>query len=139
MFFNFIGNYFKAIWALGNIAGDSSEFRDMILNCGGIKPLIKILQTTENKNSIKHGTWALSNLCRGKPLPDFEQVKEAIPILASVVIKEDDPEVLTNATWALSHLSDGNDSRIQSVIDTGCVPRLVALLKLSFVICLNYI
>ena len=101
----------------------------MILNCGGIKPLIKILQTTENKNTIKHGTWALSNLCRGKPLPDFEQVKEAIPILASVVIKEEDPEVLTDATWALSYLSDGSDNRIQSVIDTGCVPRLVHLLK----------
>ena len=66
-------------------------------------------------------------------------MKEAIPILASVVIKEDDPEVLSDAAWALSYLSDGSDSRIQSVIDTGCVPRLVALLKLSFVICLNYI
>jgi len=46
-------------------------------------------------------------------------VKEAIPILASVVIKEDDPEVLSDAAWALSYLSDGSDSRIQSIIDTG--------------------
>ena len=66
-------------------------------------------------------------------------MKEAIPILASVVIKEDDPEVLLDAAWALSYLSDGRDSRIQSIIGIGCVPRLVALLKLSFVIFLNYI
>ena len=72
-------------------------------------------------------------------MPDFELVKEAIPMLASIVIKEDDPEVLTNATWALSYLSHGRDSRIQSVIVKGCVPRLVALLKLSFDIFLNYI
>lgn len=101
----------------------------MILNCGGLKPLIKIIQTSENKSTIKHGTWALSNLCRGKPLPDFESVKEAIPVFANVMMKEDDPEVLTDATWALSYLSDGSDSRIQYVINTGCVPRLVALLK----------
>ena len=124
---------------MGNITLDSCEFRDKILNCGGIKPLIKILQITDDKNTIKHGTWALSNLCRGKPLPYFEQVKEAIPILASVAIKEDDPEVLIEATWALSYLSDGRDSRIQSIIGIGCVPRLVALLKLSFDIFLNYI
>lgn len=91
--------------------------------------MIKILQTTDSKNTIKHGTWALSNLCRGKPLPEFEHVKDAIPILSSVVIKEDDPEVLTDATWALSYLSDGSDSRIQMVIDTGVVPKLVTLLK----------
>lgn len=117
---------------MGNIAGDSSEFRDMILNCGGLKPLIHIIENSENKNTIKHGTWAISNLCRGKPLPDFELVKDAIPILARVIMKEDDLEVLTDATWALSYLSDGSDSRIQCVIDTGCVPRLVSLLKYCY-------
>ena len=97
-----------------------------------------ILQTTENKDTIKIGTWAISHLCRGKPLPDFEQVKEAIPILARVVIKEEDQEVLKNAIWALRSLSsaDENDEndrnykiKIQSVIDSGCVQRLVNLLK----------
>lgn len=43
----------------------------MILKANGLDPLIKIITTTNNKNTIKHGTWALSNLCRGRPLPDF--------------------------------------------------------------------
>jgi importin subunit alpha-6/7 len=34
-------------------------------------------------------------------------------------------EVLTDAAWALSYLSDGEETRIQSVIDTGVLPSLL--------------
>jgi importin subunit alpha-1 len=30
----------QAVWALGNIAGDSPECRDYVLNCGVLTPLI---------------------------------------------------------------------------------------------------
>lgn len=76
----------QAIWALGNIAGDCAVYRDLILKFNGLEPLIKIIETTSNKNTVKHGTWALSNLCRGRPLPKFELVKNAIPTLAKVLI-----------------------------------------------------
>ena len=33
----------QAIWAIGNIAGDSHLYRDMILKSGGIDPLINII------------------------------------------------------------------------------------------------
>jgi hypothetical protein len=39
-----------------------------------------------------------------------------------------DEEVLTDACWALSYLSDGTDDKIQSVIKSGVLPRLVELL-----------
>jgi importin subunit alpha-1 len=70
--------------------------------------LVKILENTNKKDTIKHGTWALSNLCRGKPLPPFNKVKDAIPTLCRVVGEEIDSEVLTDACWALSYLSDGD-------------------------------
>ena len=41
----------------------------MILKCDGLKPLVNILLNTQDKKIIKHGSWALSNLCRGRPLP----------------------------------------------------------------------
>lgn len=27
------------------------------------------------ENIVKHGAWALSNLCRGNPLPKYDNVK----------------------------------------------------------------
>ena len=80
----------------------------MILKAGGLRPLIKIIENSSNKNTIRHGTWTLSNLCRGRPLPKFELVKEAIPTLAKVIINSTEAEVLTDAAWALSYLSDGD-------------------------------
>lgn len=61
------------MWALGNIAGDGPQFRDLLLNQGIMKPLLQILDT--NTRQQKNSSWTLSNLCRGKdPLPNSEMV-----------------------------------------------------------------
>jgi len=55
------------------------------------------------------------------------QVKPALPALANL-IHSNDEEVLTDACWALSYLSDGTNDKIQGVIETGVCSRLVELL-----------
>lgn len=62
----------QAVWAIGNIAGDCTQYRDLILRVGGVDPLIQIMENATNKSTIKHCTWSLSNLCRGKPIPEFK-------------------------------------------------------------------
>ena len=47
----------------------------------------------------------MSNCVRGKPVPNFDLVKEAIPILCDMLINVSDDEVKTDVLWALSYLT----------------------------------
>ncbi|GMI69458.1 IMPORTIN ALPHA, IMPORTIN ALPHA ISOFORM 1, importin alpha isoform 1 [Hibiscus trionum] len=117
----------QAVWALGNIAGDSPKCRDMVLGHGALVPLLAQFNEHAKLSMLRNATWTLSNFCRGKPQPSFEQTKPALPTLERL-IHSNDEEVLTDACWAMSYLSDGTNDKIQAVIDAGVCPRLVELL-----------
>lgn len=117
----------QAVWALGNIAGDSPRCRDLVLACDALGPLLAQLRDDAKLSMLRNATWTLSNFCRGKPPPEFEAVRAALAALARLIHSPDE-EVLTDASWALSYLSDGTNDKIQHVIDTGVVRRLVELL-----------
>ncbi|KAJ3176385.1 Importin alpha subunit (Karyopherin alpha subunit) (Serine-rich RNA polymerase I suppressor protein) [Geranomyces variabilis] len=120
----------QAVWALGNIAGDSPLCRDYVLREGALRPLLNILNEPSYKLSmLRNATWTLSNFCRGKnPQPDWQQIAPALPVLAKLIHAQDE-EVLTDACWAISYLSDGANEKIQAVIETGVCRRLVELLN----------
>jgi len=122
----------QTIWALGNISGDSSEFRDIVLRWGGLVPLLKIVDTSDKSYTIKHGTWAISNLTRGRPEPDLCLVRDAIPVLCRIIMKEHDADVLTDATWSLSYLSRMDDAVIGTIVETGIIPSLIKHLDNPF-------
>lgn len=76
----------------------------------------------------RNAVWALSNLCRGKnPAPAFNKVAPCLAVLAHL-LNHNDADVLSDACWALSYLSDGPNNKIQAVIDAGVCRRLVELL-----------
>lgn len=54
-------------------------------------------------------------------------MRPALPVLQQLIHLNDE-EVLTDACWALSYLSDGTNDKIQAVIEAGVCPRLVELL-----------
>ncbi|XP_062572618.1 importin subunit alpha-7-like [Saccostrea cucullata] len=124
----------QAVWALGNIAGDSPECRDYVLNEGILVPLLQLLsKNTSSLSMTRNAVWCLSNLCRGKnPPPDFAKVSSSLLVLLwghnLAVLFHTDKDVLADACWALSYLSDGPNEKIQSVIDSGVCRRLVELL-----------
>jgi hypothetical protein len=117
----------QAVWALGNIAGDSPRCRDMVLQSYAMMPLLRNLQESPKLSMQRNATWTLSNFCRGKPQPDFQLVRPALVTLANLIYSQDE-EVLTDACWALSYLSDGTNDKIQAVIDAGVCRCLVELL-----------
>ncbi|KYQ91985.1 putative importin subunit alpha B [Tieghemostelium lacteum] len=122
----------QSVWALGNIAGDSYVCRDLVLQQGALQPLLQQINTQLSSNKaklsmVRNATWTLSNFCRGKPSPPFEAVRPSLPVLAKLIYFPDE-EVLIDACWALSYLSDGSNERIQEVINANVCRKMVELL-----------
>ena len=117
----------QAVWALGNIAGDSPPCRDLVLQAAAMQPLLNQLNVHSKPSMLRNATWTLSQFCRGKPPPDFALVKPALRTLTSL-IESHDEEVLIDACWALSYLSDGANEKIQTFVESGVCRRLVELL-----------
>ncbi|KAF2289118.1 hypothetical protein GH714_028997 [Hevea brasiliensis] len=123
----------QAVWALGNIAGDSPKCRDLVsARRGALLPLLaqlnehaKLSMLRMPRGHYQTSAGASHSLHLNRKFDG--QVRPALPALERLVHSTDE-EVLTDACWALSYLSDGTNDKIQAVIETGVCPRLVELL-----------
>ncbi|XP_068151031.1 importin subunit alpha [Drosophila tropicalis] len=121
----------QAVWALGNIAGDGPIARDIVINHGVIDGILRLINEETPLSFLRNIVWLMSNLCRNKnPSPPFEKVKRLLPILSHLLLSTD-IQVLADACWALSYVTDDDNNKIQAVVDTDAVPRLVSLLQMD--------
>ena len=111
------------MWALGNIAGDSAQYRDMILEKEGMDAIVELYNRLfvagtgkGDQSLLRNIAWAVSNFCRGKPPTQYSKISRALVIFGDIFQKEKDKgylkdeECLTDAAWGLSYLLDSTGS-----------------------------
>merc|ERR1719240_2196963 len=72
-------------------------------------------------------TWAISNCCRGKPRPKMEYLQKVLPYLVRL-LGCSEPDVLTDALWAVSYIADGDEAQIDMLLQSGVVGTVVQAL-----------
>ncbi|XP_037959974.1 importin subunit alpha [Teleopsis dalmanni] len=118
----------QAVWALGNIAGDGALARDIVINHNVIPGILQLITMDTPLSFLRNIVWLMSNLCRNKnPSPPFGQIQILLPMLSQLLCTND-MQVLADACWALSYVTDDENYKIQAVVETGAVPRLVTML-----------
>ena len=108
------------------MAGDGPRIRDLVINAGAVQPIADLLdRATPGSTFTRNASWTLSNLCRGRPSPDYRKVVRCVPSLAKVLIENDAEEIIGDICWAFSYISDGGQTQFPLILQTNVLPRIV--------------
>ncbi|KAK4740536.1 hypothetical protein SAY87_032383 [Trapa incisa] len=122
----------QCAWALGNVAGEGEDLRNILLSQGALLPLARMM--LPNKGStVRTAAWALSNLIKG---PDQKAATELIKIngvLKAIIqhLKNADDELATEVAWVIVYLSALSNMATIMLVKSNVVQLLVERLASS--------
>ncbi|KAL0910890.1 hypothetical protein M5K25_018987 [Dendrobium thyrsiflorum] len=122
----------QCAWALGNVAGEGEELRNILLAQGALIPLARLM-VSDKGSMAQTAAWALSNLIKG---PDSRAATDLIKVAGTLdAIKRHlqmgDNELATEVAWVVVYLTALSEYALHVLAKSEVVPLLIGRLAAS--------
>ncbi|KIO28517.1 hypothetical protein M407DRAFT_180217 [Tulasnella calospora MUT 4182] len=123
----------RAVWALGNVLGDSARLRDRVEEEGGVTALVKLVDREGQgfEKVQRSAVWAIFRYLNPRHKLPTKRIEHLLPCLARYIqetpVNEGNMESLEYAVESLDRIRKHHLHRTD-FIAAGLVPRLVNLL-----------
>ncbi|KAL8036169.1 hypothetical protein ABFS82_12G139200 [Erythranthe guttata] len=122
----------QCAWALGNVAGEGEDLRNILLSQGALQPLARMIQPNKG-STVRTAAWALSNLIKG---PESKAATELIRIdgvLDAILrhLKKGDEDLATELAWVVVYLTALSNVATNTLAKSDVVQILVERLASS--------
>ncbi|GKD54134.1 importin subunit alpha-9-like protein, partial [Tanacetum coccineum] len=123
----------QCAWALGNVAGEGEELRDLLISQGALRPLGRMM-LSDNGSTVRTAAWALSNLIKGQDPEAATELLNIDGVVDAILrhLKKSDIELATEVAWVVVYLAAGSDVAASVLLmKTNLVQVLVDRLAVS--------
>ncbi|KAK7355721.1 hypothetical protein VNO80_14981 [Phaseolus coccineus] len=122
----------QCAWALGNVAGEGEELRNVLLVQGALLPLARMM-LPDRGSTVRTAAWALSNLIKG---PDPKAATELVHVdgvLEAIIrhLRKADEELATEVAWVVVYLSALSNIATSMLVKSDVLELLVNKLSTS--------
>lgn len=97
-------------WAIGNVAGEGEDLRNVLLSQGALPPLARMI-FPDKGSAVRTAAWALSNLIKGPQSKAAAQLVRVDGIVDAILrhLKKSDEEISMEIAWIVVYLSALSD------------------------------
>uniref|UniRef100_A0A7C9DMT9 Importin subunit alpha n=1 Tax=Opuntia streptacantha TaxID=393608 RepID=A0A7C9DMT9_OPUST len=122
----------QCAWALGNVAGEGEDLRNVLLSQGALLPLARMILPDKGSN-VRTAAWALSNLIKGPNPRAATELIRVDGVLEAIIrhLKKSDEELATEIAWVVVYLSALSDIALAMMVKSNIVHVLVERLAKS--------
>ncbi|CAH8371175.1 unnamed protein product [Eruca vesicaria subsp. sativa] len=126
----------QCAWAIGNVAGEGEELRNVLLSQGALPPLARMI-FPDKGSTVRTAAWALSNLIKGPESKAAAQLVRVDGIVEAILrhLKKTDEEIATEIAteiaWIVVYLSALSDIATSMLLKGGILQLLVERLATS--------
>ena len=126
----------QAAAALANLASDSADNRNSIVEAGGIEPLLALLELSASPRAKENAISAISQLAHNAKIQEAIAKAGGVPLLANALASTSSNgkemvganTLYSLSAFAINQLARGNRANQLALADAGSIPPLVAML-----------